>query len=215
MSTDADVEAPTSSSESAQQKILDAAADAFMIGGYNATTIDDIANEVGATKGLIYYHFRSKFDIFLAVYKEGMMRTRARVEPFVDASGSGFDRLLEMSTAHVLQIMANLGYHQVVHEGVREQRSVALRPRQREQLSELNRLRTEYEELFKSVVEEGIEDGSVRPLDSSLLTRTLLSSLNAVDMWFRPREDQSEDELEQLAVRVTDIVVNGLSNGIR
>jgi len=204
--------AKSSVSDTTRQKILDAAADAFMLGGYSTTTIDDIANSVGATKGLIYYHFRSKFDIFLAVYKEGMVRTRSQVEPHAHGSGDGFQRLLNMSTAHVLQIMADLGYHQVVHEGVREQRSAALRPRQREQLAELNRLRAEYEELFRSVAKEGIEDGSVRPLDPNLLVRTLLSSLNAVDMWFRPRAGQTEEELSELAGQVTDIVVNGVSN---
>ena len=200
------------SPEDAKYKILDAAAHEFMIGGYNSTTIDDIANAVGATKGLIYYHFRSKFDIFLAVYKEGMTRTRIQVEPFVDSTGNGYDRLLSMSTAHVLQIMENLGYHQVVHEGVREQRSVALRTKQREQLAELNRLRAEYEQLFRSTVEEGIADGSIRPLDPALLVRTLLSSLNAVDMWFRPRDGQTRSELVELATQVTDIVVNGIDN---
>ncbi|SMX90800.1 transcriptional regulator, TetR family [Brevibacterium sp. 239c] len=208
MSTDVDpsVGAP----EKTRQRILDAAADEFMLGGYNATTIDDIANAVGATKGLIYYHFRSKFDIFLAVYKEGMVRSRARVDPCVDGPGTGFDRLLAMSTAHVLQIMVDLGYHQVVHEGVREQRSVALRPRQREQLAELNRLRAEYEDLFKSVAAAGIEDGSIRPLEPKMLVRTLLSSLNAVDMWYRPNPDQSESDLAELAAQVTDIVVSGI-----
>lgn len=193
-----------------RQRILDAAADAFMLGGYNATTIDDIANSVGATKGLIYYHFRSKFDIFLAVYKEAMMRTHARVSPCVGGPGTGFDRLLSMSTEHVLQIMVNLGYHQVVHEGVREQRSVALRPQQREKLAELNRLRAEYEDLFKSVAVAGIEDGSIRPLEPNMLVRTVLSSLNAVDMWYRPNPDQSEDDLSELASQVTDIVVSGI-----
>jgi AcrR family transcriptional regulator len=201
-----------SPSGKAKNKILDAAAHEFMVGGYSATTIDDIANAVGATKGLIYYHFRSKFDIFLEAYKEGMVRTRLQVEPFVDGAGSGYDRLLGMSTAHVLQIMENLGYHQVVHEGVREQRSVALRPKQREQLAELNRLRAEYEQLFRSAVEAGIADGSIRPLDPALLVRTLLSSLNAVDMWFRPREEQTHLELAELAAQVTDVVVNGINN---
>lgn len=197
-------------SEQVHQRILDAAANEFMLGGYSATTIDDIADSVGATKGLIYYHFRSKFDIFLAVYKEGMVRSRARVNPCVSGPGTGFDRLLAMSTAHVLQIMVDLGYHQVVHEGVREQRSVALRPRQREQLAELNRLRAEYEDLFKSVATTGIEDGSIRPLEPKMLVRTLLSSLNAVDMWYRPNPDQSVAVLRDLAAQVTDIVVSGI-----
>ena len=69
----------------ARSRILDAAAEAFMRSGFAGTTIDDIARDVSATKGLVYYHFRSKFDIFLAVYGEGMRRVRERVEPHIAA----------------------------------------------------------------------------------------------------------------------------------
>ena len=50
---------------SIREKILDAAAAAFTRRGFSKTTMDDIAKSVGATKGLIYYHFPSKFDIYL------------------------------------------------------------------------------------------------------------------------------------------------------
>jgi hypothetical protein len=72
-----------------------------------------------------------------------------------------------------------------VHQGVRDQESTALKARQRDALIALNELRRDYEILFRDVVAEGVADGSLRNIDVVLATRVLLSSLNAVDVWYR------------------------------
>jgi AcrR family transcriptional regulator len=193
------------------QRILDAAAEAFMADGFANATIDDIAREVGATKGLVYYHFRSKFDIFLAVYEEGMRRVRERVEPHARGDGTGRDRLVAMSVAHLLNLMEDLAYHHVVHQAVRDQRSAALKVRQRDALTALNDLRSDYEQLFRDVVTEGTGDGSLRDVEPALAARTLLSNLNAVDMWYHRREGQPTDEMHALALRIVDLLIGGLA----
>ncbi|MFD0774672.1 TetR family transcriptional regulator [Streptomonospora algeriensis] len=195
----------------ARNRILDAAAEAFMRRGFAGTTLDDIADRIGATKGLIYYHFRSKFDVFLAVYEEGMRRARERVEPHATSGGSGRERLAAMSRAHLLNLMTDLAYHQVVHQGVRAQDSVELKIRQRDALSALNELRRDYERMFRRVIAEGMRDGSLREVDGSLAARTLLSNLNAVDMWYRKIEGQPADEVEELADHVVDLLIGGLA----
>jgi len=192
-------------------RILDIAANAFMQRGFSATTIDDIADEVGATKGLIYYHFRSKFDIFLAVYEEGMRRVSARVAPLSDRPGSGRERLAAMSIAHLENLMTDLGYHNVIHQGVREQTSAALKAHHRDQLLALNELRSDYETLFGNVVSDGMADGSLRVSDRRLVTRTLLSNLNAVDMWYHPVSGQGHDDIRSLATKIVDILIGGIA----
>lgn len=182
-----------------------------MVRGFANTTIDDIAEEVGATKGLIYYHFRSKFDIFLAVYEDGMRRVRQRVEPRATGPGTGHQRLVAMSIAHLENLMTELGYHHVVHQGVRHQDSAALKVRQRDALTALNELRRDYERMFRQVVSEGIADGSLRVVDEALATRTLLSNLNAVDVWYRRIEGQTLEEIRELARQVVDLLVGGLA----
>ncbi|MDT0300902.1 TetR/AcrR family transcriptional regulator [Streptomonospora wellingtoniae] len=195
----------------ARHRILDAGAEAFMRRGFAGATLDDIADLVGATKGLIYYHFRSKFDVFLAVYEEGMRRVRDRVEPHAAGGGSGRERLAAMSRAHLLNLMTDLAYHHVVHQGVRAQDSAELKIRQRDALSALNELRRDYERMFRRVVAEGMGDGSLRRVDGSLAARTLLSNLNAVDMWYRKIEGQPAEEVAELADDVVDLLIGGLA----
>ncbi|GGC89628.1 TetR family transcriptional regulator [Tersicoccus solisilvae] len=191
-------------------RLLDAAAAAFTRRGFAQTTIDDIALAVGGTKGLVYYHFRSKFDVFLAVYDRGVAMVREAVDPLADAPGSGLERLRPMATAHVMNLMENFPYHSVVHQGVRDQSSESLTVGQRDALVGLNRSREEYELMFRRVIAEGIADGSLRPVDAALAARVLLSSLNAVDLWFRQRQ-QSEDSLRAMAGDVVDLIIGGIT----
>jgi AcrR family transcriptional regulator len=192
-------------------RILDAAAEAFMLTGFAGTTVDDVARAVGATKGLVYYHFRAKFDLFLAVYEEGMRRVRERVEPHADGPGTGRDRLVAMSIAHELNLMEDLAYHHVVHQAVRGEVTSALKVRQRAALQAQNELRRDYELMFHRVVVDGIEDRSLRRVDPALATRTLLSNLNAVDIWYHRIDGQPAAEVHDLARQVVDLLIGGLA----
>ncbi|MFC4529171.1 hypothetical protein [Sphaerisporangium dianthi] len=145
------------------------------------------------------------------MYEEGMRRVRERVEPHAGGHGTGRDRLVAMSIAHELNLMEDLAYHHVIHQAVRGQMSVALKTRQRDALLALNRLRSDYEETFQRVAVAGIDDGSLREVDAALATRTLLSNLNAVDMWYRRIEGQSADEVYDLACRIVDLLIGGLA----
>lgn len=50
--------------EERQQRILDAAARLFVHYGYDKTTVSEIAQAAGVSKGAIYLHFKSKDDLF-------------------------------------------------------------------------------------------------------------------------------------------------------
>ncbi len=53
--------------QSRRNTIVDAANDLFHKQGYNMTSIADIANQIGITKGNLQYHFRSKEDLLVTV----------------------------------------------------------------------------------------------------------------------------------------------------
>src|SRR5713101_6844694 len=60
---------PVSESIQTRQRILDGARECFVRLGYDQTTVKDIASAAGITAGAIYYHFDSKQDIFVGVYR--------------------------------------------------------------------------------------------------------------------------------------------------
>lgn len=198
--------------DAARAQILDAAAVVFQAQGFERTTIDDIAERIGATKGRIYYYFRSKFDIYLAVYEAGMSGAFLTVEPLSQEPGTGRERLTTMAVRHLVNLMTDPGYHDVISQGVVAGRSTALKEHQRQALIGLNEIRTRYEDLFRGVVTDGMADGSLRDGDARLATRFLLSSLNSTAMWFRVRENQDAAEIRDLAEQLVDQAIGGLAS---
>lgn len=198
--------------DAARAQILDAAAVVFQAEGFERTTIDDIAERIGATKGRIYYYFRSKFDIYLAVYEAGMSGAFLTVEPLSLVPGTGRERLTAMAVRHLVNLMTDPGYHDVISQGVVAGRSTALKEHQRQALIGLNEIRTRYEDLFRGVVTDGMADGSLRAGDARLATRFLLSSLNSTAMWFRVREKQDAAEIRDLAEQIVDQAIGGLAS---
>jgi AcrR family transcriptional regulator len=53
-----------------RRDLLAAAERRFFVSGYHGTTLDDIADEAGYTKGAVYSTFKSKAGLFLALFDE-------------------------------------------------------------------------------------------------------------------------------------------------
>lgn len=57
--------------------VLDCACGIFSAGSYRGTTTAEIAREAGVTEPVLYRHFESKRDLYLAVLEESWRRLRA------------------------------------------------------------------------------------------------------------------------------------------
>ena len=198
-----------------QLRILDAAADAFMELGYNAASIDNVADRMGVTKGKIYYYYRSKMDLFFAVHRCAMVSNLERIRPLATDSGVPVEtRLHAMVTAHALQMMEQTRYQQVTVQGVEMYQSASTTAAQRQQLEALVAMRAEYEDMFFSNITEGMEGGRMRSgADPRLATRTLLGALNWITMWYRPRATDTSVERDRTARQVANQLMFGLIPG--
>jgi AcrR family transcriptional regulator len=66
-----------------RRKLLDAAKRIFAQDGFEAARLEDIAAGAGYTRGAFYAHFKSKEDIFFALFEEWV---RERIETFASAA---------------------------------------------------------------------------------------------------------------------------------
>lgn len=62
-----------------KERIIQGAALAFAERGYRQTKIDDIANKLELSKGAIYIYFKSKEELFAAVYETCMTHRLAEI----------------------------------------------------------------------------------------------------------------------------------------
>jgi AcrR family transcriptional regulator len=65
-----------------QKRLLDAADEIFVRDGYEAAQLDEIAARAGRSKGAVYTHFKSKEDLFLALFEH---RTRFYVDRLMNS----------------------------------------------------------------------------------------------------------------------------------
>ncbi len=66
--------------EQTRQQILDTAQRLFAELGYDATSLQMIADEMGLTKAAVYYHFRAKSDILHAAMLPGIQRLESLLD---------------------------------------------------------------------------------------------------------------------------------------
>lgn len=72
-----------------RQRLLDAALEVFSERGYYGATIEEIVEESGLSNGALYYNFRNKEDLFLALFDQRIEARIAAVERrFGSASAS-------------------------------------------------------------------------------------------------------------------------------
>jgi AcrR family transcriptional regulator len=75
------------------ERILDAALDAFGTRGYEATSLDDLARDLGVRKQTILYWYPSKDALLAAVIDRTASEVTRRLERAVVAAGPGFGRI--------------------------------------------------------------------------------------------------------------------------
>ncbi|MDQ6839352.1 MAG: TetR/AcrR family transcriptional regulator [Actinomycetota bacterium] len=75
------------------QRVIDAALRAFGTAGYDATSLDALATELGITKQTILYHFPSKDALLEAVIDDAGAELGAVVEAGLVTAGPGWGRI--------------------------------------------------------------------------------------------------------------------------
>jgi AcrR family transcriptional regulator len=185
-------------------EVLSAAADCFMEMGFAATSIDDVARRMGATKGRVYHYYRSKTDLFFDVYRYSLERIQSPVAEIAAEDRPPRERFRDMVRAHALSIMDDLRFHRVASQGVEMLARGATTPDQRKALADLIATRAGYEALFRDVMTAGRAAGAMSFGDANITTKTLLAGLNGLVYWYRSDADggrKSGDEIADEMVR--------------
>jgi TetR/AcrR family transcriptional regulator, cholesterol catabolism regulator len=155
-------------------RILAAAAERFADQGYAATSIRDIARDVGVTVGAIYVHFLSKDRLLVAVAEEGIGRIGQAVDAAITEVDDAWDRLSAAMGAHLEVLLSNAAFARVI---------VRVTPAEvPEAARDLRRLRDGYEDRFRGLIEAlDVAPGT----DRTVLRLMLLGALNHTQAWHR------------------------------
>jgi AcrR family transcriptional regulator len=190
-----------------REEILQAAAELFMEFGYAATSIDAVAQRLGATKGRIYHHYRSKADLFFGVQIAAMTRLNDEVEPIARGAGEPVQKLAAMALRHTEILLTELPMQKVAVQGLERHLLASSDSRQ---LRVVLNMRDKYEELFVEVIDAGIRAGVFVDLPPKLAAKPFFGAMNWATVWYTQRRLQSAEAVEDMARALAAFAMRGL-----
>lgn len=180
-----------------QKAIVAVAAELFARNGFGATSLDEIAEQLGATKGALYYHIKNKEDILRHIY---VMVLTASEEPLAE---------IVASSAPPTE---KLGHAIIHHATVAANRSPAMTVFYREHphltgpfAREIVVRKKAYERYFEQIIEEGQAAGAfTSAIDAKIATFGLLGMCNWLSQWYRPNGPYTPAQIAAMFVAMIE-----------
>lgn len=181
------------------EEILARAAELFYAKGYHATTIEDVAREVGMLKGSLYYYIRSKEDLLHQLLMDVIVKGEQQVRPKLDSSAGAAERLEHAMGAHIDYIIQNQ-----THVGLFLHEFDSLSGKPQKQIQEEM---ARYQEHFVTIVREGQRTGEFVEADAWLLVNGILGIGNWIYRWYGRTHKQDPEAVKKTLVA---LVMNGI-----
>ncbi|MCU1502671.1 MAG: TetR/AcrR family transcriptional regulator [Ilumatobacteraceae bacterium] len=190
----------TRKAQAREEDIYRAAAQIFHRKGYAATSLQDIADEVGLLKGSLYYYIDSKEDLLYGITRTIHAQASANADATRVLGGTASDRLRFLVESHVATFGKNLQLIRVFYTDYNalsaERRGLVMAERRA------------YEQLSRELIEEGQATGEFcLDLDARVMNNAILTMVNTVYMWYSEGQEIGVDEIARTYGSFT---INGL-----
>jgi AcrR family transcriptional regulator len=172
------VEENRSESEGARgAELVEVAARLFRQNGYDATSMQQIADEIGILKGSLYHYVRSKEDLLWLIVEPSLHAIHEEVEEILrDGSEPLVERVGRAIEAHMTRFED--GTHMYV---IARETGSSLTPKR---YAEYAKMREDYGRLWREAIQGGIESGEVRDdLDVRIAVHGILGMINWTSRW--------------------------------
>ncbi len=184
--------------EEKRMAVLLTAAEMFLERGSHRVSMNEIAHELGITKPSLYNYFASKDEILFECFRQSNEVIVSQIISIEKSAGTGLERLSAFIRAYVRPITTVYG-------------SVMIRLEDRELPDEMRTEVREYKRAIdariRTMVAQGIEDGSIEPCDVKLATFVLLGALNWIGQWY---DSDGSDSIDTIGEEFTRRLTAGL-----
>jgi AcrR family transcriptional regulator len=187
-------------------EILEAAFAEFSRNGYATTTLDQIAERAGVTKGTIYVYFESKEQLFITMVR-GLMKVTLDILQEMLETHQG-------STADLLRAQFSFIYQHIVEDRRRREmarlliaeasRFPALTDRYQE---EVHRPCMEF---LEKTIQRGLDRGEFRASAVTECPLVIIAPIALVDTWIMMFEDRHPLDLKTYFDAHIELVIRGL-----
>jgi AcrR family transcriptional regulator len=187
--------------QTVRKQVLAAAVDLFAANGYDGTSVQQIVERAGVTKGALYHYFTAKEDILLEIYTTVFDEQMAALDDIIAMNREPEWTLREIIHSLIGVTAANVKVSAVFsREATRmdQTRWAALQDRWRG-----------YQESVRAVIRRGQSDGSFATVASpEMASWAIFGVTTSLHTWYRPDGPKTP---QQLATELSDLVLAGLA----
>jgi TetR/AcrR family transcriptional regulator, cholesterol catabolism regulator len=170
-------------------RMLDTACTLFARKGYFATSIREIASEMGIQKASLYYYISSKEDLIYQISKTSIEHVSACVKTALEQVSGPEQRLYAFITSHVVGLLQ----HQNWHAAANEELMHAFSPERRK---EIVAIRDAYENMARQILADAQNAGLIRTdIPVKYLSMILFGMITNMYSWYQPEVDVAPSEI--------------------
>ena len=184
--------------EQKREAVLRAAVRAFNAKSFEATSLDEVAATLGISKPTIYHYLGNKEQVLVECVTRGLEMLQAAAREAQAESGSGLERLRRFLRRYAEINMDDFG------RCVIRTNDEALSPEGRRRF---RALKSEIDRAMRTLIAEGVDDGSIAPVDVRIAAFTLAGALNWPARWHQGDGAMSPGEIASVMV---DLLVSGI-----
>jgi AcrR family transcriptional regulator len=180
-------------------EIYRTAAQIILRKGYDATSVNDIANALGMTKAGLYHYINGKKELLFDIMNFGLGELDEEVATPARAVHDPAARLRFIVDAHARLVTRGQGAITILVDEV-----TALTPAQQRKITQSKRA---YFDFLRGTLDELKAAGKMQDVDTTAAAFSLLGMINWLSRWFQQGGPLTE---EQAAEQIVKIALHGL-----
>jgi hypothetical protein len=182
-----------------KEQITETAAKLFRKKGYIATTMRDLAAELGIEAASIYHHVKSKEELLETICFDMANKFILNAKEVNDIYFNAEEKLRLAIKLHIETITLNQNQSTVF---LQEWRNLS-----EPNLSKFKMLRDQYENQFTIIIIDGENEDIFDFVDKKFAVLSILSTINFVNEWYKPEGKMNAAEI---AEKLSNFILGGL-----
>jgi AcrR family transcriptional regulator len=182
-----------------KQIIMEAAIKEISEKGYIGATMDGIAANAGVAKGTLYYHFKTKEDLFNFIVEEGLSLIKKDIDQAVSNETDIIDKFRQLSFTQLKIIYENRDFFKVI---MSQLWGIELRQ------TELRLAVKDYISYLESYIKEAMVEKIIDIEDSHLLAYTFFGIMTSITV-YELLNDKEFNSIED-AEKIINYTLNGI-----
>jgi AcrR family transcriptional regulator len=167
-----------------RHEIFAAVVHLFLENGFTETSMREIAEAAGMGKSSLYDYFETKDEILIWYFEDEIGDMALMAREIASQPLPAVEKLRQILHKQLEFLLENKEFYlklsvEIQRLGAESQRRIQFK-------------RHEYQDLLRSLIEQGIQEGAFRQVDTLLATRILLTALTPVVFTSRPTGTPTE-----------------------